>query len=242
MRFLPVNIDLWSPLLFGMIVGLAMAAPPSLDEFTGVPTASAAARPRGGRGRAKVVRSVRKPARPHQTAQALLPPLRDGQGRSGSEIPVQVQAPPPTFRAGMTATEIAQMYAQQPVAAPPSMAPSAAAPVRPLPGSTPVPSGKAARAQKPTRSDDDVMAEAQSAYIRGDRAAAIDLAMTVAGKGTPQSPSAWKFIGLAACSVRSGRLATRAYQHVATPAAQQSITAACANNGLTLKDDSFTTD
>lgn len=91
-------------------------------------------------------------------------------------------------------------------------------------------------------SDEEQMEDAQAAYVRGDRGKAIELALVVAEKSNERSPAAWKFIGLAACSVRSYRLATRAYQGVRTPYDQRAIADACKYNGLSYKGDQFVGD
>jgi len=95
------------------------------------------------------------------------------------------------------------------------------------------------RKKKGPPSDEDLMEDAQAAYVRGDRGKAIELALVVAEKSNDRSPAAWKFIGLAACSVRSYRLATRAYQGVKTPYDQRAIVDACKYNGLSYKGDQF---
>lgn len=87
--------------------------------------------------------------------------------------------------------------------------------------------------------DEEVMDEAQAAYVRGERQRAIDLAMSVAEKEDEQSTAAWRFIGLAACSVGSQRLATRAYQNLHAANDQRIITDACKHNGLLYRDDQF---
>jgi hypothetical protein len=87
--------------------------------------------------------------------------------------------------------------------------------------------------------DQDILDQAQAAYIRGERQHAIDLATSVAEKGGTLAESAWRFIGLAACSVRAARLATRAYGNLAAPDDQQDLVRACRSNGLALLDNQF---
>jgi hypothetical protein len=87
--------------------------------------------------------------------------------------------------------------------------------------------------------DDEIMDDAQNAYVRGERQRAIDLALGVAEKGGAMAESAWRFIGLAACSVRSHRMATRAFQNLRAPKDQRSITSACKLNGVAYRDEQF---
>ncbi len=177
--------------------------------------------PRRSFKRGKVLRGKRPMVR--KGAIAALPPLRDAGGASTSVMlatagaPATTSSPPSTAVAG-------------------SVGKSAAPP--------PAPVGKGAaaltlRKKKGPPSDDDLMEDAQAAYVRGDRGKAIELALVVAEKSNDRSPSAWKFIGLAACSVRSYRLATRAYQGVKTPYDQRAIVDACKYNGLAYKGDQF---
>lgn len=92
---------------------------------------------------------------------------------------------------------------------------------------------------RPLRTDQDALRDAQAAYVRGERQAAIDLALQIAEKGSDTSIEAWRFIGLAACSVHSARLATRAYQSLRLPDDQKRVIEACSANGLGLKQDGF---
>jgi hypothetical protein len=87
--------------------------------------------------------------------------------------------------------------------------------------------------------DQDILDQAQAAYIRGERQHAIDLATSVAAKGGSLAEPAWRFIGLAACSVRAGRLATRAYGNLADSDDQQELIRACKINGLAFLANEF---
>lgn len=159
-----------------------------------------------------------------RAAGANLPPLRDAAGAavavSGAKpsgpvpVPGQVQAPAPAVKASPAVAR----------AAPP-------------------PRGKAGRkGAKAAPTDEDLLEEAQAAYVRGERGRAIEMAQAVAERGGPTSPSAWRFIGLAACSVRQQRLATRAYQNLQSQADQRVISDACKHNGLSYRDEQFVGD
>ena len=87
--------------------------------------------------------------------------------------------------------------------------------------------------------DQDILDQAQAAYIRGERQHAIDLATSIADKGGELATPAWRFIGLAACSVRANRLASRAYTNLATVEDQQALVRACQSNGLILLNNQF---
>lgn len=155
-----------------------------------------------------------------------LPPLRDGAGGavalSGSKPPGPAQATSPVVQAPPPA-----------VKAPPVVARAA----------PPPPKGKAGRkGAKAAPTDEDLLEEAQAAYVRGERGRAIEMAQAVAERGGPTSPSAWRFIGLAACSVRQQRLATRAYQNLQSQADQRVISDACKHNGLSYRDEQFVGD
>jgi hypothetical protein len=87
--------------------------------------------------------------------------------------------------------------------------------------------------------DQDILDQAQAAYIRGERQHAIDLATSIAEKGGSLAAPAWRFIGLAACSVRANRLASRAYTNLAASDDQQALVHACQSNGLILVNNQF---
>ena len=93
--------------------------------------------------------------------------------------------------------------------------------------------------QKHIITDQDILDQAQAAYIRGERQHAIDLATSIADKGGELATPAWRFIGLAACSVRANRLASRALGNLATAEDQQALVRACQSNGLILLNNQF---
>lgn len=84
------------------------------------------------------------------------------------------------------------------------------------------------------------MEDAQAAYVRGERQRSIDLALQVTQRGTPaEATKAWRFIGSAACSVRSATLATRAYTNLTVAEHRQLLIELCKRNGLALQDGQF---
>lgn len=90
------------------------------------------------------------------------------------------------------------------------------------------------------RSADALLSEAQAAYIRGERQRAIDLALQVTQKGsTAEVTRAWRFIGSAACSVRSTTLATKAITNLTSPEHKQMLAELCKRNGLLFQDGAF---
>lgn len=173
--------------------------------------------------RGKVKALVRKLKGKHG-ANVKYPPLRDGNPNTALAVQTAPPAVPP------------------PVAAPPAS--RFAAPPPPQKGTTlqtqkvnPKLKGKPL---PPT--DSEVLDQAQDLYVAGERQRAIDLALKVAEKNVSTSEQAWRFIGLAACSVRSHRMATRAYQNLQSPKDQKSITSACKVNGISYRDEQFVRD
>ena len=134
---------------------------------------------------------------------------------------------PPLREAG---SSVQQMAAPPPP--PPVSLPAAPSHGRP-------PKKTATKVRKGPPSDSELLEEAQAAYVRGERQRAIDLALKVAQKNGETSSSAWRFIGLAACSVRSQRLATRAYKSLESSTDQRTISDACRRNGLSFHDNEF---
>jgi hypothetical protein len=202
----------------------------SLDSLPMEPTVAQAGKAAGRRfiKRGRVQRGKRPP--PQRGAIVSLPPLRDSNG-GGTSIMLATAAP-------TGAGKGAVVMAAPPPSPGKSPTPPPVAPAPPVKGNATL----AARKKKGPPTDEELMEDAQAAYVRGDRGKAIELALIVAEKSTDRSPSAWKFIGLAACSVRSYRLATRAYQGVKTPYDQRAIADACKYNGLSYKGDQFVGD
>lgn len=195
----------------------------SLDGLLLEPAVAQAGKPVARRPvkRGKVWRGKRPAAR--RGALAALPPLRDAGGDGTSVMPTTATASRP---GSASAPVVAAGLGKSASPPPPALAPKG-------------PAALVGRKKKGPPSDEDLMEDAQAAYVRGDRGKAIELALVVAEKSNERSPAAWKFIGLAACSVRSYRLATRAYQGVKTPYDQRAIVDACKYNGLSYKGDQF---
>ncbi len=64
--------------------------------------------------------------------------------------------------------------------------------------------------------------------------------MQVTSRGNPADAiKAWRFIGSAACSVRSAPLATRAYSNLTSPEHRQLLTELCKRNGLNFINSQF---
>jgi hypothetical protein len=89
------------------------------------------------------------------------------------------------------------------------------------------------------KSADDIMRDAQTAYVRGERQRAIEIALQVAERGGAAGPGAWRFIGSAACSIRSATMASRAYANLASPDHKQMVVELCQRNGLALSNGQF---
>jgi cytochrome c-type biogenesis protein CcmH/NrfG len=88
-----------------------------------------------------------------------------------------------------------------------------------------------------------ILEDAQAAYVRGERQKAIELALQVTSRNNPtEVVKAWRFIGSAACSVRSATLATRAYNNLAAPEHKQLLSELCKRNGLAFHDGQFSTE
>ncbi len=153
--------------------------------------------------------------RPVLRRAAVFPVLRDGYG---------VAAPSGLQHVPVSVVKSAQVSKMQ------QTVPSKDGKAAPGPGKRP-------RKGPPT--DYEILEDAQAAYVRGERQRAIDMALGVAEKNGSDAPAAWRFIGLAACSVRSQRLATRAYQNLPAASDQRVIVDACRHNGMAYRDDHF---
>lgn len=115
--------------------------------------------------------------------------------------------------------------------------PLASKPVEPP---TIAPTESAAPADRPgEKSADDIMRDAQTAYVRGERQRAIEIALQVAERGGAAAPGAWRFIGSAACSIGSAAMASRAYANLTSPDHKQMVVELCQRNGLVLSSGQF---
>ncbi len=139
---------------------------------------------------------------------------------------------------GLLCLAAALLAPERPVE-PPTVPPATCAGV-PAPSRTVRRAGRRPLLQKrrlPT--DQDILDQAHAAYIRGGRQHAIDLAAGIAEKGGELALPAWRFIGLAACSVRAYRLATRAFGNLLAVDDQEALIRACKSNGLAFINREF---
>ena len=183
------------------------------------------------------------PAAPTPTAQ----PAPSAPGSLPGTVPPTPSAGPTGPAAPRTASndevdELLGTTSQRPTTqpAPPATAapaPKAAAPARPAAR----PTGDAeASADSGEKTAEQLMEDAQAAYVRGERQRSIDLALQVTQRGSPNEVTkAWRFIGSAACSVRSSTLATRAYTNLTIAEHRQLLVELCKRNGLNLQDNQF---
>jgi serine/threonine-protein kinase len=89
------------------------------------------------------------------------------------------------------------------------------------------------------KTPEDIMRDAQTAYVRGERQRAIELALQVAERGGPSAAGAWRFLGSAACSIRNAAIASRAYNSLSSPDHKQMVVELCQRNGLALQNGQF---
>ena len=80
---------------------------------------------------------------------------------------------------------------------------------------------------------------AQTAFVQGDRQGAIAMALRVTERGGEDAIKAWRFVGGAACSVRSGGLASSAYRHLRDPDHKRMLVELCQRNGGHFSDSQF---
>ena len=188
-----------------------------------------------------------KPATPPGTASAPAPgatkPVTSP--ATGSGTPPGAGTVNPVLGAPTRPVPVPPPPGQAGTASPPGASPVAPPAARPKsddidelmnrasPGAEP----KAPAADRPP---DEIMREAQAAYVRGERQRAIDLALQVAERNSGrESASAWRFIGSAACSIRAHALASRAYSSLTTPEHRQMLVDLCQRNGLILQGERF---
>jgi hypothetical protein len=127
--------------------------------------------------------------------------------------------------------------------APPPVVPAAAPPRPAQRPAAPRPVAEPAEPPAPPESAEKILEDAQAAYVRGERQRAIELALQVTNRGNPaEATKAWRFIGSAACSVRSSSLATRAYNNLAAPEHKQLLSELCKRNGLGFHDGQFSSE
>lgn len=91
-------------------------------------------------------------------------------------------------------------------------------------------------------SADELMKEAQAAFVRGQHAAAISTAMQVTSRGGAEAIRAWRFVGGAACSSGQAGLATNAYNHLRDPEHRRLLVDLCRRNNLPFTGNHFSSD
>ena len=116
--------------------------------------------------------------------------------------------------------------------------PATAGTGKPAPEPTGAPSVTAPSEPK-DKNADELMKEAQAAYVRGERGRATELALQVAEGGGPDAERAWRFIGSAACSVRNALMANKAYTKLESGEHKQMLQELCQRNGLSFQNGSF---
>ncbi|MFO0573926.1 MAG: protein kinase [Polyangia bacterium] len=138
------------------------------------------------------------------------------------------------------------LFKPSPGGAPTASSPTGSEPAAPAPkpSEPSEPAGSAAGATEgPDKSGDktpeDLMRDAQTAYVRGERQRAIELALQVAERGGPTAAGAWRFLGSAACSIRNAAIASRAYNSLSSPDHKQMVVELCQRNGLALQNGQF---
>lgn len=86
------------------------------------------------------------------------------------------------------------------------------------------------------------MHEAQTAFMHGDKPAAIAAALRVTQRGGEDAIKAWRFVGAAACSGRLGAMAANAYRNLRDPDHKRLLVELCQRNGLHFHDGTFSAD
>jgi hypothetical protein len=127
----------------------------------------------------------------------------------------------------------------EPAATPPTGSPR---PVRPTPPAPSTLGAQDAAAHQAAADAEAVLTEARTAFSRGDRQAAITTALALAQRGGPEAVKAWRFVGGAACSIRSAAMATNAYHNLKEPEHKRLLVELCQRNGLHFNDGTFSTE
>lgn len=94
-------------------------------------------------------------------------------------------------------------------------------------------------ADEQSNTSDELMRQAQHAYVSGDRSKATELALKVAKGGGPDAERAWRFVGSAACSVRNAPMSNTAYDQLANPEHKEMLKELCQRNGLGFANGRF---
>ncbi len=156
------------------------------------------------------------------------PSVNKPTGPTGTTLTPQVTPPPKVNPPPAAGTEL-----PRPVLPPTPTIDPAPTITPPAPTPTPQP------AETKEKSADELMKDAQAAYVRGERGRAMDLALQVAEGGGPEAERAWRFIGSAACSVRNALMANRAYSQLASGEHKQMLLELCQRNGLSFQNGQF---
>jgi hypothetical protein len=106
-------------------------------------------------------------------------------------------------------------------------------------GATPAPASAGDTKEPKEKNADEMMKEAQAAYVRGERGRAMELALQVTEGGGADAERAWRFIGSAACSVRNALMANKAYTQLSSPEHKQMLLELCQRNGLAYQNGAF---
>ena len=109
-------------------------------------------------------------------------------------------------------------------------------PTSPAPATAGDPSANPAPKAK---TGDELLREAQNAYVSGDRPRAIDLALQATKGGGADAERAWRFLGSAACSVRDVAMANRSYTNLTAMDHKLMLEELCKRNGLTFQNGQF---
>ena len=222
-----------------------VAAPPTAAKPTAVAmNPQTAAKPGQKPGVAPVVGPNTTQAKPTAVATAPQPAAKP------AAVPAK-PVPPPTKLAMVQPSKGADTVAKAPqavqkaaetpvqrpkVAATPPKAKTA--PPRPV-AAPPPPRPVTPAVQQSSAEADATLQSAQGAFVRGQHQQAIAMAMQVTTRGGPDAIKAWRFVGGAACSVRSAQLATNAYNHLRDPSHRQLLVDLCRRNGLQFNGSAF---
>lgn len=89
------------------------------------------------------------------------------------------------------------------------------------------------------KTGDELLREAQNAYVSGERPRAIELALQATKGGGADAERAWRFLGSAACSVRDVAMANRSYTNLTAMDHKLMLEELCKRNGLTFQNGQF---
>lgn len=152
-----------------------------------------------------------------------------------AKTPAEPVAPPTHPKVAPPPPKPVKVAAAKPKAPPPRVTPP---PPPPRPVATPAVQRPAASAAT-TPEGEAALSAAQSAFVRGQHQQAISMAMGITQRGGGDALKAWRFVGSAACSVKSSGLATNAYNHLRDPDHKRLLLELCRRNGLNWNGSSF---